>query len=490
MRSVPINASWLGILMLLASLLSTCSSAEQVDRKEFPPAVRELVDSLPPLAHPRESRLPLFLWPAHQGAVDDVVLQERIIRALDQRGLALIATWKGGNQEDRINTAARIAEVQKKLGLMVCVNANDCMYGFYDGSKETAHVDDQGRAFFDDSIPGGEIGCPFRVAHKFEEQTSKIVRYVEAYQRRDLPIDLVFGDWEIDGPLEVNRAWESSQKCKICKKHLPAIDNFASFQDVVRSERARATRECYANPILGAFPNALVGNYGVYPNNGLRYWFDYFEVFYEKHPHEWDQRAAYRRWVDDFSQTGYTLAMPVTYTWSRIFASYDFDNPDYRWFYNMLLVGSNACEHTEADVPVVPFVHWHTVFESGTVDPDVVQMTRWAYQELLWHLLLRGADSFFLWCTPDEALGESVLVHEVWRDALKYREWLESGTPISFDVPSQQGPVISGLRMGNRVLVRRTDFGDAKAPIDLSIGGKTIRVPVDKNCQIISLTEK
>ena len=64
-----------------------------------------------------------------------------------------------------------------------------------------------------------------------------------------------------------------------------------------------------------------------------------------------DQRAKYREWANEFDDTGYTFSMPVVYTWYPTFHWYDFEDTDYRWFYNMLKVGSNAGRHTPRMFP-------------------------------------------------------------------------------------------------------------------------------------------
>jgi hypothetical protein len=106
-------------------------------------------------------------------------------------------------------------------------------------------------------------------------------------------------------------------------------------------------------------------------------------------------------------------------------------------------------------------------------------------------MLLRGHDTFFLWCMPNE-LGEEIrLVHEVYRDSLQYAEFLSAGEPLNFDVPSQADTIVSGLRLGNQALVRRSDYA-TKAPLsNVSLKPKTgpeaefILPPVTGN-QVIS----
>ncbi len=226
-----------------------------------------------------------------------------------------------------------------------------------------------------------------------------------------------------------------------------------------------------------------MGNYAVYPSNGFREWFDYFEHRdVEGYPAVPDQRARYRHWADEFTGTGYTFAMPVVYAWSWLFRWYDFPDPDYHWFYNMLLVASNAAKHTPPTTPIISFVHWHTTDMPDPPDPGIRQMSEKAYQELLWHMLLRGVDTFFLWCPPKEYAKEVELLHPVWAAAQEYGEFMERGTPVTFDVPKQQGTVVSGLRLGDRVLVRRTDFGSSTAPVQVTVGAGRSPCPQSRAC--------
>jgi hypothetical protein len=184
--------------------------------------------------------------------------------------------------------------------------------------------------------------------------------------------------------------------------------------------------------------------------------------------------------------------MPVVYTWYRTFGWYDFSDTDYGWFYNMLLTGSNAGEATSPSTPIISFVHWTTTAPPKDPDPNVVQFSREKYQELLWHLLLRGHDTFFLWCTADELATEIELVHQVYAESMDYSEFLLRGQPISFAVPKSEGPVISGLRLGNRVLVRRSDFGvQDRHKESVEIGSNLqIEVPPDSGLHVLTATPR
>ena len=480
----------LGTVFLAISAATTPQAAESASKwRKYPKFVQVILENADPLKHDIGDRLPLFLWPAHGGMVEDESLQEAIVRDLNKRGIAMIATWDPGvNRQKSLEDSMRVARIQQRLGLRVCVNANACMYGFYSGGPDTAHIDPAGKPFFDKSIQGGKIGCPFRIKHRFPVLREKVEFFVNKYHEANLPLDFVFGDWEIDGPLEVNRAWESSRRCVVCQENITAIEDFRVFQKAIREKRSEATRYSYSTPILNKYPNALVGNYAVYPNDGYRYWYDYFEVFYDAHPHRKDQLATYREWFDDYPLTGYSMAMPVIYPWARIHDWYDFPSTDYRWVHNMLLIASNAGKHTASSTPIIPFIHWNTVFDPGKPDSRIQQLSENAYKEMLWHALLRGTDTFFMWCPENQAAREVALAHAAWAESLEYRDWLDRGKPITFDIPNSQVPVISGLRIGDRVLARRTDFDNTHAePIRINVDGKVLMIPRRTGNQILQL---
>ena len=442
-----------------------------------------------PLKVPRGDRLPLYVWPIVGVGTSDDGKAEEIIEKLNDRGIAMISSWSSNGRAQSLAEGLRIGAIQKKLGLPVNVNANALMHRFCNGDPRTAHVTAEGEQFFDGSFDKNvKMGCPFALKFRYPTIKERIEYFAREYKQQGIDVDVIFADWEIDGAIEWNGAWAHAKKCMRCRENIRDIEDFSAFQRAIREIRCEMQREVYAEVMKSYFPNVLVGNYGVYPHDGYRYWYDYFEEFVEGAPYRADGRAKYRQWFQEFPLTGYTFAMPVVYTWYPTFHWYDFENPDYRWFYNMLLVATNAAKHAPAETPVLTFVHWHTTSPPKAADPQVKQFSEQNYQELLWHMLLRGNDTFFLWCPRNEIEEEVQLVHEVYAASLGYKEFLSKGEPITFHVPKNQGPVVSGLRLGKRLLVRRTDFDDDQRPMSLKVGDQTIHVPrVERKCQLLTL---
>ena len=103
-------------------------------------------------------------------------------------------------------------------------------------------------------------------------------------------------------------------------------------------------------------------------------------------------------------------------------------------------------------------------------------------------MLLRGTDTFFLWCRNQEAAKEIRLLHQVYAQAQQYGRFLSEGTPILFDVPKQPGTVVSALKLDDRLLVRRTDFKETSDPVEITVGDEKIEIAATPGqCQIISL---
>jgi len=451
--------------------------------------IKVVLKNTKPLKFPRGKRLPLYVWPILGVGTDDDAEAERIIRQLDARGIAVIHSWDHNAREKTLAEGLRIGRIQKKLGLRVNINANTPMHQFFNGDPATAHVDEKGEKFFDLSFRDKtKMGCPFRLEARYPVIKEQLEYFVREYKKNGIDIDFIFADWEIDGPIEWNGAWEASKRCVRCRERIGNIEDFSSFQKSLREIRCRMQREVYADMLKSYFPNVLVGNYAVYPNDGYRYWYDWFEEFTEGAPFKGDGRAKYRRWFQEFPLTGYTFAMPVCYTWSPTFKWYDFENPDYRWFYNMLLVATNAGKNTGPETPIITFVHWNTVPIPKDPKPQVEQFSEENYREFLWHMFLRGHDGLFVWCPRSQVAQEARLAHEVFAAALEYREYLDKGKPVAFDVPDKLGPVVSALRLGDKLLVRRTDFSADKAPVTLKLEGRSVEVGCLKGqCQILSI---
>lgn len=280
---------------LAMSSFSHTTNAQQIP-SDIPDNIRVLLDTLPPL--PREVGNRELLYQYSVGDLSGLSEKDatRVIEELAKRGVGVITFWTTG--ESRIEEGIRIARIQERLGLSVVADATGLLYGFYDGTPATAHIDEHGNAFFDSSFAGRAMGCPFTLPDRVPVIRSRVEAYVTAYHQAGVALDMVTADWEIDGPHEWNQAWANARRCVRCREHIPNIGDFRAFQATLRSLRSCLIRTSYTRPILQRYPDALVTNYATYPNNGRRYWYDYFESPQPALPHRRDQQAIYRPWYD------------------------------------------------------------------------------------------------------------------------------------------------------------------------------------------------
>lgn len=431
-----------------------------------------------PLKFPRGRRLPLYLWTPNFPADANDAKLEGILKDLDARGIALFARWGGKDFAKAGELPLRVARLQKKLGLETSVDATGLTHGFYDKSPETGHLDKHGNRFFDKSFFWSP-GCPFAIQTRYDAMRARMEPWLEKYREEGLRLDFWAADWEFDGPNEWNDGWITARKCETCRAKIPNLDtDFAAFQSAVRKVRSEMQREVFVKPIQRRFPDANIGNYAMNPHNGRRYWWDFFEKRTAGLPMEKEHGALYRPWAREFEESGYTVAMPVIYTWFNIHGDYQFVNHQYRWIYNLMLEASGTGRRLPPAIPRVTFVHWTTTNAPKKLPADFEALTEANYEELLWHLLLRGHDTFAMWCPGPELAQEIRPVHRVYAAALEYAEFLDKGQAVFFDVPKQPGSIVSALRVGRRFLVRRTDFGPATEFVEVKLPeGAILRVP-------------
>ncbi|HEY8666876.1 MAG TPA: hypothetical protein VIL86_09435 [Tepidisphaeraceae bacterium] len=482
------------LTVIIGLALCPASRADGKPKPTKMEVLQKMVAELPALKTPHGTHLPLFVWEAGDVPLADEAAAEQLLKDLDARGIAVYSSWNPAGGDKALADNIKFAKLQQKLGLIVAVNANSVLQNIYGGQKpeDVGHLDADGKPFMDNSQTFIQLGCPFRIEGRIEAIRKQTDAIVKAYKDAGVPIGFTFADFEFDGPLEWGKGWDCSKKCKVCREKIKDIEDFTAYQKAVREQRAKLQKQAYAEPILKASADALVGNYGVYPNDGFRYWFDFFEKDPpEGAPTKAEGKAKIRPWSQEFPLTGFTYAMPVEFIRFRAHEWYDFDNMDYRWFRSVMLTVNNAGKSAPAGTPVVAWVHSGMMDAPPKADPAIKPINDGKYQEFLFHAMMRHHDSFFCFASGLDAVGEMMLVQAVYGNAMEYRDYLEKGEVVSWDLPEKPGPVISAIKLGNSLLVRRTDFTDDKEPVTLKIGDKTISVPrADGKCQVIPLGDK
>ena len=169
--------------------------------------IEVILENTRPLLRERGKRLPLYVWYAQDpGAAGEKEL-ESIIRKLEKRGIALVSSWNHGRRDESLEASIKIASIQKRLGLTISINANSLLHRFYDGDPSTAHLSEKGETFFDKSFAENvNIGCPFAVNHRYGKIKERFEWFAREFRKKNLSVDFVFADWEIDGLINTGRS--------------------------------------------------------------------------------------------------------------------------------------------------------------------------------------------------------------------------------------------------------------------------------------------
>jgi len=491
----------LTVLLLASAVLFPAHATAQKKKRlrlTMDQKIEMILKNAKPLTVERGDRMPLFFWHLHcrqEMCGGDEAKIEKTLKALDARGMPVIhAWWHTANAEklaEGMKRCIKLGKIQMRLGLPVYAFAGNTGVGFYRDKEATWHIDKDGNRFPDDShVEKHPIGCPFCKQGRPAVQDQVRV-WVKYYKEHGVKLDGVWFDWEWAGPSEWNGAWELCRKCTRCQKELgeEGLKDFSVFQKRMREIRS-AMQKLFVDAIHESFPKATVANYGCYPMGDYRYWYDYYEKYVEGAPAKRVQRAIYRKWYkDEFRLTGYTIGMPVVYGWGPTYGWFDYKDGQFRWFQNMLSVLSNCTAHRPDGVPIVS---WVNRFVDMETPEGASPLSEENYKELLWHMWLRGADGMYIWCRTEDILRELVPVHGVYAAALDHKDFLVKGTPLIFDVPEKPGPVLSALRLGDKLLVRRTDFGIPPSTDDacIDVDGKRVSVPASVSGKTVVMDVK
>ena len=141
------------VAILIISSTTAFGQAKPVKPKVTQRDIVELVlNNTQPLKYPRGNRLPLYLWALHGLGTEDDAEAERLLKALDSRGLPVITSWNPQRHEQTLKEGLKLGRLQKKLGLPITVSAIPCLNFFCNGEENTAHIGDDGKPFFDYSF--------------------------------------------------------------------------------------------------------------------------------------------------------------------------------------------------------------------------------------------------------------------------------------------------------------------------------------------------
>ena len=405
-----------------------------------------VVKNIPPLKHARGSRWPLIAWENFSTEPQ----KPEFYQALLARGLAEHIRL----EPKQIDTALAIQRAGSPV--IVLEGAGGPFPASLAGDPSLwAHQFDAGYK------PKGEVRpCPSLHAGWaiFAERLRETLRH---FKQKGVVIDAVWNDWEND-PLYGPDRYEQARHCKRCREILPAktLDSERHFTDYTVRVFYDLFGAYYAAPVLEFYPQVL-GHQLARPAVDAR---------------EPAARLEQRTGPRPNAPVGHRL------------------EPDRLRGRVVDLEGAKQVRkarpgarrpglHQRPLAAGLAHLETHPPLGSGKrIDPlglplglraagaRIPVMSRERYREVLRHLWLRGVAAMQVFAPrmksyEDMALPEIEDAVAIYDEMLAFREFLDKGEILTYDVPHEQddGVVWSGLRLGNRAVVRVFKQGGGKA---------------------------
>lgn len=400
-----------------------------------------LVRDLPRLRHDRGDRWPLVLW---QGVGFDP-LTPRQIKALLERGIV---------QHLRLRTpdieAARALQAAG-APVMLMEGAGDAWpYDEVQGDKRWrlrfpagATVPQWWRELADPTLDAGW------------QRSSVLTRSrLQRYKSDGVKVDAVWLDYEgaqLHDDYQALRASTSAAR-------MPhgVLDSERRYRNYRRNRWLIRLSRYLAQPVLEVYPQASVTNWLVTASST-----DHPVLSWTDWPHPRSPGLSF------------TDTNPIAYGIDQYFLSawppgleVNRENVD-RFYTHLLLrqVSADAFNRAEAGKGTGA-VAWVSRWVADRPDRRAPVMSRAAYREALRHIWLRGVDAMEVFNPARKgyercAVQEVEDVQRVYDEMLAYRQFLEHGEVMNFGVPDKadDGMIWSGLRLGDRALVRLTNLG-------------------------------
>jgi hypothetical protein len=419
-----------------------------------------------PMKHDLKGRLPLLAWslprPDDQG--DNLVRLHKSGElkkmALDvwQRGIAweIMFDWRW-TMDGAMATGQALHEA--RIPVFVRIGDRERSkpnHPYFNSPKAKGKVVVSG-TFDSDDAKFAEVEMPSLPKYDPQPLAEMHRGYMQKLKQAGVTVNGFFSDQE-SHPHPFNYIYQH-QKQNFAADYPPGTfdSEQAFFNYVLGVLRPKYFADCYAEPVLSVFPHALVGNYDDTVATPAR-------PFIETN--------GFPNYVRNIGRLN-TLMPSVYANTTHLPRYYNADwpvnqeNVDEVFFHFMLMAMSTALANKQPGQKAVPYVSDNC--------PDLnlrgsrffsYRMSEGVYKEFLRHSLLRGADTFFYYScgptpgVPNSAAGDILQSVEytraVYDQMLEYRQFLDEGVPMNFEVPvvRSRGVVWSGRRWKDQALVR------------------------------------
>ncbi len=446
-------------ILTIAILLGALSplwaeSADEESPEEVTWDMESFARVIKPMQHSMEGRLPLLLWnfPIPRGE-ERVELRQsgklrEYIEIMAERGM-LPTVEMGWNwtPEGAMAMAQTLQEAGKPVHVLV-----PWIHGGEEGLYANCTV------WVEGSTTRERVRqWPCLPLYDPSQSQAWLKDWMQRFKAAGVEVRAVWFDYEAL-PHPWNGVEQAMRKSEECRQHFPpgALDDRWTFQEYVYNLRAQVLSEAMVDPVKEIFPDALVSNYS-----------------------EVASSAAVRTfgWLMPCTIGRLDAIMPSAYAGTRDLSRHfepgeevTQEKADRIYFYSLVQIISTANANKAAGKLSIPYI--------SRFSPDIREerflfgMTSARYRELVRHLLLRGADSFYLYNLGNPRAGQIVTpamsfesvedARAVYDELLEYREFLDQGQVMNYDFPPlhSTAPVWSGLRLADSCLVRTYTLGE------------------------------
>ena len=404
-----------------------------------------VLERIPRLKHDRGSRWPLITWEGFSNEPQE----PKYYRQLLDRGLAQHIRL----DLKMIDTALAI----QRAGSPVIV-----MEGVSGAFPASLAGDPPAWAHqLDDGYKPKEYVRPCPSIHlgwaKFADNLRGSLRQ---FSEKGIRIDAVWTDWEND-PLYGPDRYEQAQHCKRCREILPrkALATSDRFMDYTARKFYELFGAYYAAPVLEFYPKCSITNWLAQPSTPE-----------EPQPGWKGNRGRIHMppMVTAWNPTAYGAA---SWVWKSRNPDDKRDQQHVDQLYTNLLLRQVSLTGRlgERWAPEKESIPWITRWVSEPPELEFPVMSRERYREVLRHLWLRGVAGMQIFSPrmkgyEDMALPEVEDAVAAYDEMLAFREFLEDGEVLTYEIPREQddGVVWSGMRLADRAVLRLFKQGTGK----------------------------
>ena len=415
---------------------------------------------VPQMQHDRGKRWPLMIWEVRSGEA----FTDRDAKALLERGIVAPV---------RLDPAAiPVAQQVQKSGapvILLDVRTGSWPYDLAgDAAKwaltfaKDAQVNEAWRRV---PVPGRLEG--------WELAAQRLRQILREFRDAGVRVDAVWFDYE-NAPANV--PYDAAKASREAGKEIPAaaLANAEAFDRYRRQLWTQLLSTYIAAPVRELYPAASVTNWMALLSSP------------EIPAIGWNNKPM--------PPTGPTLlsaSNPVAYGVDAAFlALWDKEVPterheiDRAYLHILLRQVSADSANRRRVAPQVDAVVWVARDHKTLTDRTAPSMSRTAYREALRHLWLRGADGMQIYNglragQSAIALAEVQDAATVFDELLKHRDFLDQGEVMNLETPPPKldGPLWSGLRLGDHAIVRAVSLSGADATVEIG-GWQGFSLPV------------